>query len=410
VKLQLLRLVPALLVVLGVLSVVNCGPGGNTTIPVGSQATPPPTPIPIPSTSPVTVVQQQSVVLPAAIAGVTSTPVAVALPTAAGFAPTMLLPLPQTATNAQLTALVSNVAPSSAPPLSLARFVQALRRTAALPTGAAVLLYTGIYSTATLTLPIAPGFTFTIPAADVFANANYFLALYDPTRPSLGWQYGFEGPATVTGTALAFAPNPAPFTLAGSVTYYFALYVIPQASVQPTPAPSVSPTSVPTQAPPTPSPTSSPSPTPSPSPSSTSGNSVSIVITVPTPAPVVCSPAAVVLAVGQTLPVSCSEAVYGGTFQLVLANPALAIVTVPTPAPVPSTTPTAASTSTPTPAQTPTPGSSSAPTPTPAPTPASSPAPHAYPFTVTGVQAGTTTLSVTALDGGVGRLTITVTP
>jgi hypothetical protein len=36
--------------------------------------------------------------------------------------------------------------------------------------------------------------------------------------------------------------------------------------------------------------------------------------------------------------------------------------------------------------------------------------PHVFPFTITGVQAGTTTLSLTATDGGVGSLTITVTP
>ena len=400
-KLQLLRLVPALLVVLGALAVVNCGGGANTT-PVGSQATPPPTPIPIPSSAPVTVVQQQPVVLLAA--GVTSTPVAVALPTAAGFAPTMLLPLPQTATTTQLTVLVSNVTPSSAPPLSLARFVQAHRRTAALPTGAAMLLYTEIYSTAALTLPTAPGFSFTIPSADVFANANYYLALYDPTRPSLGWQYRFEGPATVTGSTLAFAPNRAPFTLAGSLNYYFALYVIPQASVQPTPAPSVSPTTVPTQAPPMPTPTSASTSTPTPT-STPSALAIGITITVPTPAPVVCSPAAVVVAVNHTVSVGCSEAVYVGAFQLVFANPALATVTVPTPFPVPSTTPTSVATSTPAPTPTP----ASTPTPTPVSSP-SSPSPQVFPFTITGVQAGTTTLSVSALDGGVGSLSITVTP
>jgi len=106
---------------------------------------------------------------------------------AAGYAPTLMLPLPQTATNAQLTLVVSNVAPAAAPPLALARFAQAFRGTAALPTGATVLLYNQIYSTATLTLPTAPGFTFVIPPADVIAGANYNLALFDPDAPELAF-------------------------------------------------------------------------------------------------------------------------------------------------------------------------------------------------------------------------------
>ncbi|MGC2243401.1 MAG: hypothetical protein WBA06_07240, partial [Candidatus Aquilonibacter sp.] len=123
---------------------------------------------------------QVAVSLPTASPG--ATPVPVALPTVAGYAPTMSLPLPQTATNAQLTAVVSNAEFSSSPPLSLARFVQTAHRDAA-PADAAALLYIQIYSSATITLPSAPGFTIEIPSADVLPNASYYLALYDPTRP-----------------------------------------------------------------------------------------------------------------------------------------------------------------------------------------------------------------------------------
>jgi hypothetical protein len=304
----------------------------------------------------VTVVAQQSVVLPAATAG--ATPVAVALPTAAGFAPTMLLPLPQTATTTQLTILVSNVTPSSAPPFSLERFVQAVRHTAALPAGASQLLSIEVYSPATLALPTALGFTLVIPSADDFTGANYYLALYEPTRPSLGWQYGFEGPATVTDSTLTFAPNPAPFTLAGSLTYYFALYVIPQGNSQPTPAPSISPTSVPTQAPPTapPTPTSTPA---------SGGGSITIVI--PTPSPVLCTPAPVAVAVGQTVTINCTAQEYSGPFTLQVADPTIASV-------------------------------------------------QQYNselltlFNVTGLNAGTTTLSLQTQPGGTGSVTITVSP
>lgn len=308
-------LLPTGAAVMIVAALLSCSSSVNT-MPASTRA-PSATPIALPSSSPVTAVQQQLVVLSAATAE--ATPLAVVLPSAAGFSPVMLLPLPQTATNAQLTVLVSNVAPSSSPPLSLARLAQAVRRTSALPAGAAVLLYDEIYSTATLTLPTAPGFTFAIPSAYVFGDANYYLALYDPARPSLAWQYGFEGPATVTGTSIAFAPNAAPFALTANLGYYFALYVIPQGSTQPTPAPSISPTSVPAQTPP------ASTPTPLPAPSST-GEGGLITITVPTPSPVMCTPAPVTVAVGMTAALACAAQGYGGALSWTVADPAIASV------------------------------------------------------------------------------------
>jgi hypothetical protein len=374
--------------------VAACGGGNFVQVPV-SRPTSTPTPIAIPSSSPVTVVQQTTVALPAATAG--ATPLPVALPTAAGFAPTMVLPLPQTATNAQLTALVSNAAPTSLPPLSLKRFTQTVRHTVALPTGAAVLLYTEIYSTATLTLPTAPGFTFAIPAADVFTGANYYLALYDPTRPSLGWQYDFEGPATVTNSTLTFAANPSPFTLTGSIAYYFALYVIPQGNSQPTPAPSVSPTSVPTQVPPTPVPTATPT---------SGGGGFGITFVIPTPAPIVCSPSPVVVAVGSTISVGCSEVNYTADFALTLTTSGIAALTVPpTPAPPPTAAPTPVPTASPIPTATPVPTPTPVPTATPVPTPIA----PVYTFTVTGVSPGTTTILVSASSRGSSSIPVTVT-
>ena len=105
----------------------------------------------------------------------------------------------------------------SSPPLSFARFVQVVRR-AALPTDAAVLLYIQIYCDETIALPSAPGLAITIPSVDVFPNANYYLALYNPTRPSLGWQYGFEGPGNLSGTTVTFASNPSPFTFEAALS------------------------------------------------------------------------------------------------------------------------------------------------------------------------------------------------
>ena len=268
---------PGIAVAFIALLMAACSPSSHGIVPLPTSTA---TPIAAPSSTAQTVATQVTVSLPTASAGATPEPVA--LPAVAGYAPAMSLPLPQTATNALLTTVVSNTTFSSAPPLSLARFVQAVRRDA-LPTNSAVLLYIQIYSSATIVLPSAPGFTIAIPSADNFPNASYYLALYDPTRPSLGWQYGFEGPGSLSGTTVSFTSNPSPFTLQAALSYYFALIVIPQNSTQPTPAPSTAPTSVPTQSPPpvTTSPTQSPppataSPTPTTSPTPTSS---------PTPTP-----------------------------------------------------------------------------------------------------------------------------
>lgn len=287
----------------------SCTPAAHGLVPLPTSS---PTPIAVPTSAPQTVVTQTTVSVPAASAGATPEPVA--LPTVAGYAPAMALPLPQTATNAQLTTGVSNVALSSVPPLSVARFIQAVHRDT-LPTDAAVLLYIEVYSSATIVLPSAPGFAITIPSADVFPNANYYLALYDPTRPSLGWQYAFEGPATLSGTTVTFASNPSPFTLSAGLNYYFALFVIPQNLAQPTPAPSTSPTSVPTQSPPpvttlpTPTPTPTPTLTATPTPTATATPTRTPTPTptptrtptpTPTPTPTATPPASGVVVIEET--------------------------------------------------------------------------------------------------------------
>ena len=198
---------PGIALALIALLMASCGGSSRGLVPLPTSS---PTPIVAPSSAGQTGATQVTVSLPTASAG--ATPVPVPLPTVAGYAPTMSLPLPQTATNTQFTTVVSNAAFSSSPPLSLARFVQAVRRDA-LPADAATLLYIQIYSSATIVMPSAPGFTIAIPSADVLPNANYYLALYDPTRPSLGWQYGFEGPGNLNATNVTFASNPSPFTL-----------------------------------------------------------------------------------------------------------------------------------------------------------------------------------------------------
>jgi hypothetical protein len=399
------------------------------------------TPVAFPSVAPFSAGRTATVALPAA--GANATPMPIALPSAGGFGPTLLLPLPQSAVNVQVTQVVSNVAPAGAPALSTVRAAAAVRRGLARPQGSAVLLYTELFFTTTVTLASTPSFSFVIPSGDVVPGVGYYVALFDPTRPSLGWQYGFEGPATLAGTTLTFAPASGSFTFSGNLTYSFALVAIPTGEAAPTAAPSIAPTSVPTQTPPpivvvSPSPSASASPSgnpsaspsagasasPSPSPSGSASASptstplpsgsggIGIAITVPTPAPIVCVPANVTVAAGATVTASCSQAHYAGAFTFSVSDPSIATAAIPSPRPLPSLAPTAPPTgpATPTPhPATPTPVPTAAPGGTPPPAaPTAPPAPFA--FTVTGLKAGTTTLSVTAQDGGVGSVSVTVTP
>jgi hypothetical protein len=66
-----------------------------------------------------------------------------------------------------------------------------------------------------------------------------------------------------------------------------------------------------------------PSPSPSTSPSPAGGTTV---IVVPTPAAIVCNPPSVIVAVNGTTIIDCSAQDYGGRFTLTVANPAIASV------------------------------------------------------------------------------------
>ena len=86
-----------------------------------------------------------------------------------------------------------------------------------------------------------PSFGLTVPANEVRAAADYYVAAYDPSRPSLGWQLGFEGPAKISGTDLSFHGLATPYTFAPNANYYFAVYAISSSAAAPTPAPAVKP-------------------------------------------------------------------------------------------------------------------------------------------------------------------------
>lgn len=115
----------------------------------------------------------------------------------------------------------------------------------------------------------------------------------------------------------------------------------------------------------TPEPSESPEPTPSPMPTSTAPNGI-VVIPVPTAAPVVCSPSPVLVRVGQNVIVSCSAARYSGSIHGSIADPTIASVQQVNPA-------------------------------------------YAF-YTITGLKAGSTTFLLSYPPGGMGAVTIAVTP
>jgi hypothetical protein len=104
-----------------------------------------------------------------------------------------------------------------------------------------------------ITLTAAPSFSFTLPASYFsLPNTSFYLAVYDPSHPSLGWQSRQETctPAAATLTLACGPPQPpSPVTILNNVTYTIALYAVSTSAVAPTPQPSANPTAVATNTP-----------------------------------------------------------------------------------------------------------------------------------------------------------------
>jgi hypothetical protein len=106
---------------------------------------------------------------------------------------------------------------------------------------------------------------------------------------------------------------------------------------------------------------------PSPSPTSSPGGGGLVIIAIPAAAPVVCSPASVNVTVGQTVVITCTAQDSGGPFALSVANPAIANVQLFN-------------------------------------------SENLTIFNVTGLAAGSTTLTVQSVPGGTGSVPIVVSP
>lgn len=219
--------------------------GGNTTT-LLQQITVPATTIPIPTVTS----QSNFTVAQTADLGASTN-----LPVAGGYSGTLQLG-GTVQQYAQVTQTLQNSAPASVVPLSMVAAAGAAR--AMDVSQAQVLFYYGLLFDARVPAYVSPlpsptdpppssvTLTVQVPATVFLPNVTYYLALYDPQRPSLGWQQKFAGPATVSGTTLTFTGA---YTFNRYEQYWLAIYAMNPQAAPPTPAPAISPLVSPSPAP-----------------------------------------------------------------------------------------------------------------------------------------------------------------
>ena len=217
-----------------------CGGGGSLNA-ITPPATAPPTNNPLPTTAP----QQPfaaSTTVPAAAS--------VSFPSAGGYSANLGFGSATIPAGTMATLTDQDTAPVSVAPMTRTRTPNDAYAGAVLS-----------YFSVTLSNAVTAGLSLsvTIPSGVAPAGSNYWLSLNDPLRPSLGWELGFAGPASVSGSIATFAAPS--YTYAANETYWFAMYAIQSSAATPSPAPSITP--LPT---PTPAPTGSGGPTPTPTP------------------------------------------------------------------------------------------------------------------------------------------------
>lgn len=286
-----------------------------------STATASPTPVPLPSQTPY-VVQAVATLPPATPVpqGQTPAPIPVALPTGGPVTGSMSIAASGAAIapGTRVATQLQNTAPAGVPTLASLLRTAHVSGTAQGGPAVSVITYLYILFNEDVLLSQAPSFTFSLPSSYVLPGASYYLALYNPNLPSLGWQLGFEGPGTVSGSSVAFTGGSSSIYFQAWTAYYLGLYVVPAGTSTPTPAPSTAPTMAPTVAPsalPTGMPT--PTPTPSAAPNPT-----------PTPAFEVLPPALSFNGTGLTQTFSAIDLGYAGAYTATSSDPKVATVTV----------------------------------------------------------------------------------
>lgn len=255
-------------------SMAACGGGGGVSNPIS----PTPTPVATATAPAISTPAPFSAATAAPLAAVTAppagqtpAPVPVPVPSSgvAGIAAAVSLPISgATSIAANTTAVVtlSSQIPTGAPTTFLrAHGMEAPQSIAPFgASGLVPLLFLQLAFSGGVSLANQPAISFQVPSNDIVSGASYYVALYDSTRPALGWQLGFEGPGTISGTTISFAGGSGAFSFTPFAPYVFALYAQSTAAATPTAPPTPTPTPPPTP-PPTPTPPGA-TPTPIPTP------------------------------------------------------------------------------------------------------------------------------------------------
>jgi sugar lactone lactonase YvrE len=154
------------------------------------------------------------------------------LPPLGGFSGSLTLPAATVPANTSLELTSSLQAPADAPILQ-----DAGRRPQATGT-LNVYFYTTIRLSSTVTFPTLPGFSVTLPTTVNPASLQFFYAIANP-KPTNGAELQFrtEGPATVSGQSVNFAPSTTPLTIQAGQPYTVAFYAISAIVTKPTPTP-----------------------------------------------------------------------------------------------------------------------------------------------------------------------------
>ena len=228
-----------------------CGGGGGSSsgappvVPAGPTSAP---------AGPSSFTSSDAVAIPSPAPGATSVPVPLSSDTGGASAQAALPASASIPADTTVSSTFSTTADASLPALSVKRSAQSMKSVREGGNTSNVIAYLRMVFSADVTLPQAPGFTFTVPGT-LPTTGTYWLGLYDPLRSAAGWQKGFEGPAVVSATTskghpatqLVFASNNQPISFTANTPYYFVVFAVDPTIASPTPVP----TSVPTNAPPT---------------------------------------------------------------------------------------------------------------------------------------------------------------
>lgn len=215
--------------------VVACGPGNNGPIAgvIAPGSTGPTSTLPAFTSS-------GAVPLAASIG------VPIALPTGGGVGGTLTIPAGSTVpAGTVLSGTLSSGLPAGAPTLSsIARSSTASRRGTQGETSSVFgLLFGQLSLTNPITITGTTSFTFTFPAgfvAGIPSTFSVYIAMYDPTRPTLGWLDRVIGCTTSVSANAITCTFTGTANIPANVTYTFALYAVATSAASPSPAPSVS--------------------------------------------------------------------------------------------------------------------------------------------------------------------------